>query len=85
MKEEANAEMMEIIKIGSNKICIRNDLAKKNMMISPESCQAIMDMGNVELIRTEEIQSSMPIVSNTTCLREQLYVHVRNTSDPTKR
>ena len=34
VKEEANTELMERIKIGSNKICIRNDLAKKNMMFS---------------------------------------------------
>ena len=57
VKEEANKEAIDKIKMGSNKICIRNDLAKKNMMFSPESCQTIMDMGNVEL--TE----SMPIVS----------------------
>ena len=48
VKEEASTEAIDKIKIGSNKICIRNDLAKKNMMFSPESCQAIMDMGNVE-------------------------------------
>ena len=57
MKEEANTEASNKIKIDSNKICVRKDLAKKNMMFSPESCQTIMDMGNVE--STE----SMPIVS----------------------
>ena len=48
VKEEANTEVMERINIGSNKICIRSDLAKKNMMFSQESCQAIIEMGNVE-------------------------------------
>ena len=37
MKEEANAEVMERIKIGSKKN--RNDLAKNNMMFSQESCR----------------------------------------------
>ena len=63
VKEEANTETIGKIKTGSSKICIRNDLAKKNNMFSPESCHVIMDMGNVELNWTEEIQSSMPIVS----------------------
>ena len=57
VEEEANTEAIDKIKMRSNKICICSDLAKKNMMFCPESCQAIMDMGNVEL--TE----SMPIVS----------------------
>ena len=50
VEEEANTEVMERIKIGSNNICIRNDLAKKDMMFSQESCQVIIEMGNVELI-----------------------------------
>ena len=54
VKEEANAEVMERIKIGSNKICIRSDLAKNNMMFSQESCQAIVEMGNVELIELKK-------------------------------
>ena len=48
VKEEANTEVMERINIGSNKIGIRSDLTKKNMMFSQESCQAIIEMGNVE-------------------------------------
>ena len=45
LKEEANTEVMERIKFGLNKVCIRNDLAKKNMMFSQESCQAIFGIG----------------------------------------
>ena len=48
VKEEAHTEVMERSNIGSNKICILSDLAKKNMMFSQESCQAIIEMGNVE-------------------------------------
>ena len=59
-KEEANTEMMERIKIGLNKICIRNDLAKKNMMFSQESCQAIIAMGNVELIGLKKSRVQRP-------------------------
>ena len=50
VKEEANTEVIERIKIGSNKLCIREDVAKENMMFSQESSQAIFDMGNVELM-----------------------------------
>ena len=57
VKEETNAEVMERIKIGSNKICFRSDLAKKNMMFSQESFQAIIQMGSVEL--TELKKSSV--------------------------
>ena len=50
------AKMQEInlqvnkVKVGSNKISIRNDLAKDGMIFSEESSRAIFDMGNVELI-----------------------------------
>ena len=63
MKEEANTEAIDKIKMASNKICIRNDLAKKNMMFSAVSCQAIMDMGNVELIELKKSRVQCP-----TCL-----------------
>ena len=32
VKEDANTEAIDNIKVGSNKICIRNDLAKKNII-----------------------------------------------------
>ena len=84
MEEEANTEAVNKIKMGSNKICIRNDLAKKSMIFSPESCQAIMDMDNVELIELTKPEFNAHHVY-TTHLREQLYVHVEDTFDPTKR
>ena len=52
--------MLERIKIGSNKICIRSDLAKKNMMFSQESCQASVEMGNVELIELKKSRVQCP-------------------------
>ena len=73
------------IKIGSNKFCFRNDLAKKNMMISQESCQAIIEIGNEELIELKKSRVQCPSCLYTMYLREQLYIHVENTSDPTKR
>ena len=60
VKEEANTGVMERIKIGSNNICIRSDLAKKNMMFSQESCQAIIEMGNVELIELKKSRVQCP-------------------------
>ena len=59
----ANTEVMERMKIGSNKICLRNDLSKKNRMFSQESCQAIIEMGNVEQIEMKK--SRMPIIWKT--------------------
>ena len=53
VKEEltdTTTKAVERIKIGSNKNCIREDLAKENMMFSQESGQAIFEMGNVEII-----------------------------------
>ena len=49
VKEEASTEVMERIKTGSNKICIRNYLAKKSVMFGQKSCRTIIEMGNVEL------------------------------------
>ena len=53
---ETNTKAIERIKTGSNKICVREDLAKEIMMLSQESSQGIFEMGNVE--RTE-LQTSM--------------------------
>ena len=82
--EESKTEVMERIKIGSNKICIRNDLAKKNMLFSQESCQAIVEMYNVELIEMKKSRVRCP-----SCLHYvfegTIFVPVENTSGPTKR
>ena len=59
VKEEltdTNTQATERIKIGSNKICIREDLAKEKMVFSQESSQAIFEIGNVELV---ELKTSM--------------------------
>ena len=59
VKEEltdAFTKPIEVIQIGSNKICIREDLAKEKMVFSQESSQTIFEMGNVELI---ELKTSM--------------------------
>ena len=42
---DTNTKAIERIKIGSNKFCIREDLAKENMMFSQESSQAIFEIG----------------------------------------
>ena len=47
---ETNTKATERIKSGSNQICIREDLVKEKIMFSRESCPAIFEMGNVELI-----------------------------------
>ena len=54
----AKNQIIERIKIGSNKICMREDLAKEKMVFSQESSHAIIEMGNVELIefKTSRIQ-----------------------------
>ena len=49
---DTNTKAIERIKIGSNKICIREDLAMEKMVLSKESSQAIFNMGNVELKKT---------------------------------
>ena len=78
---ETNTKTIERIISGSNKICIREDLAKEKMMFSQESRQAIFEMGNVELI---ELKISK--IQCLSCLRftkEQLFTHVACISDPT--
>ena len=53
---EANTQELERVKIGSNKICFREDLAKEKMVFSKESSRAVFEMGNVKLI---ELKSSI--------------------------
>ena len=50
LNDEASNQAVERDKIGSSKICFRQDLAKEKMVFSQESSWAIFDMGNVELI-----------------------------------
>ena len=46
---DTNTKKIEKIKTGSNKICIREDLAKDKMVFSKETRHTISEMGNVEL------------------------------------
>ena len=45
---EANDQVVERVNIGSNKICIRQDLAKEKMVFSQESSQAILKTSLVQ-------------------------------------
>ena len=45
----SNTQDIERVKIGSVKICIREDLVKEKMVFSKESSHATFEMGNVEL------------------------------------
>ena len=51
---EANTQDIERVKVGSNKICIREDLAKEKMVFSRETSRAIFEIGNVELIESKK-------------------------------
>ena len=57
---DTNAKEIERIKIGSNKICIRKDLAKEKVVFSKESSHAIFEMGNVELIEPKKSSNQCP-------------------------
>ena len=57
---EANTQEIERVQIGSNKICIREDLAKEKMVFSKESSRAIFEMGNVELIELKKSPIQCP-------------------------
>ena len=52
------------VKIGSNKNCIGEDLAKEKKVFSKESSRAVFEMGNVE--RNELKKSSIQCPSYTT-------------------
>ena len=47
---ETNTQEIERVRISSNKICIREDLAKEEMVFSKESSSAVFEMGSVELV-----------------------------------
>ena len=58
----SNNESQEIerVKIGSNKICIREDLVKEKMVFSKESSRSILEMGNVEPIELKNSSIQCP-------------------------
>ena len=51
---DTNGKEIERIKICSNKMCIREELAKKKMVFSTESSHAIFEVGTVELIEMKK-------------------------------
>ena len=54
------------VKAESNKISIRNDLAKDGMIFSEESSRAIYEMGNVDLI---ELKQTSETAQCPSCLK----------------
>ena len=60
LKDEANNQAIERVKVGSIKFCIRKDLAKEKMVFSQESSQAIFEMGTVELIELKTFLIQCP-------------------------
>ena len=64
MKEESQRRTQKQLKESTlvrTKICIREDLAKENMMFSQESSQAIFEMGKVEPIGLKTIRIQCPL------------------------
>ena len=57
---DTNTKEIERIKIGSNKICIRKDLAKEKMVFSKESSCAVFAMGNLELMELKKSSIQCP-------------------------
>ena len=53
---ETNIKAIKRIKIGSKKVCVREDLAKEKMVFSQESSRSVFAMDNVELI---ELKTSL--------------------------
>ena len=80
VKNEANTQEIERVKIGSNNICIREDLVKDKRIFSEESSRAVF--GNVELIELKKTSIQCP-----SCLHylfEGTFVCVEQLCDPTK-
>ena len=57
---EANTQEIERVKIGSNKICIREDSATDKMVFSKESSRVVFEMGNMELIELKKSSIQCP-------------------------
>ena len=60
LKNEANTQEIQRVKIGSNNICIREDLAKDKMVFSEKSGRAVFKMGSVELIELKKSSIQCP-------------------------
>ena len=57
---EANTQEIERVKIGSNKHCIREDLAQEKMVFSKESSRTVFELGNLELIELKKSSIQCP-------------------------
>ena len=68
-------------RIGSNKIRIREDVAKEKMVFNQESSQAVFEMGNVQLIGPEFNAHHV----YTTFSKEHFFADAVGTSDPTRK
>ena len=78
---DTNTKAIEGIKIGSNKLCIREDLARERMVSRQESSQAFFEVSNLELI---ELKTSM--IQCPSCLHNVFNNSLPmrgSTSDPT--
>ena len=65
-KMRENNEQVNKVKAGSNKISVRNDLAKDGMIFREESSRAVHGMGNVELI---ELKQTSETTQCPSCLK----------------
>ena len=57
---EANIQESERVKLGSNKICIREYLAKEKMVFSKGSSRAVCEMGNAGLVEVKKSSIQCP-------------------------
>ena len=76
VKEEltdTNTKAIERIKIGSDKICFREDLTKEKMVFSKESSRATFEMGNVEPIESKtSMTQCVKRIPPDTAIHEQM-------------
>ena len=72
LQDKANTQEINRVKAGSNKISMRNDLAKGNMIFSEESSRAIFEVGNVELIELKKTSETIQCLSCLKCVFETI-------------
>ena len=80
---ETKKKATERTKIDSNKVCIREGLAKEKMVFSQESSQPILEMGNVELIELKTSRIQYPSCLHFVFFKGQIFADAGSTSDPT--
>ena len=82
LQDEAITQEIDRVKAGSNKISIRNDFAKDEVIFFEESSRAVFEMGNVEQIELIKTSETIQCPSCLTYLRVWLFVNVKNYYDP---